>query len=377
MILKEYLVKFINKIMRIFPIKKNRCFLYSSYGANYGCNPKYISEYLVENSPEIEVIWAFNYPEKYDIKGIKKVKNMSLKYFYYLATSKFIITNFRTSIDFKKRNNQIYIYTSHGGLGIKMIEKDAEETLPLSYIKQAKEDSKKIDYFISGCKFNTEVIKRAFWYEGKILEIGTPRNDFLLNINKEKKQYIRKKIGILEEERVLLYAPTFRKNNNFEVYDINFDKLLETLEKIYKCKWKILMRLHPHLINFSNNIQCKNVINMTTYDDIQELLGISDILISDYSGIIFDYLITGKPCFLYAKDLEEYRKKERKLYFELSELPFLVSTTNEELNYQILNFNEQEFKRKKELFLERIGDFEKGRASAKVSDLIMSIYRGE
>lgn len=377
MILKEYLVKFINKIMRIFPIRKNRCFLYSSYGINYGCNPKYISEYLVENNPEIEVVWAFNYPEKYDIKGIKKVKNMSLKYFYYLATSKFIITNFRTQIDFKKRKNQVYIYTSHGRMGIKKIEKDAEETLPKSYIEQAKEDSKKIDYFISGCKFNTEIIKKSFWYDGKILEIGTPRNDLLLNVNERQKQEIRKNIGILNGEKVLLYAPTFRESRQMDVYDIDFYRLKNTLEKKYKCKWKILVRLHPHLINIADKFIGENILNVTNYDDAHEILCITDMLISDYSGISYDYIITGKPSFMYAKDLKEYEKKERGFYFKLEELPFPICQNNDQLNENILNFNDQNFEKKRRNFLEKIGEFEEGTASAKVSELIMSIYKGE
>ena len=367
--LREYILKFINEITKMFPIKKNRCLIYSSYGANYGCNPKYVSKYLVENNPEIEVIWVFNQPEKYDIRGVKKVKNMSLKYFYYLSTSKFIITNFRTPVEFKKRDKQIYIQTWHSSLRLKMIEKDAEDTLPQNYIKQAKEDSKKLDYLVSGCRYSTEIFKRCFWYDGEILEIGTPRNDFLLTTNEKKIRDIKDNLGI-GDEKILLYAPTFRKDNNLDVYNINYERLLNNLEKKYNYKWKILLRLHPHLINIMPEIKVENVINVTKYDDIQELLAISDILISDYSSLMFDFTITKRPCFLYVPDLEEYQSKDRKLYFNVKELPFKIAKSNDELIDEIVNFSNEEYNKSLELFLNKIGSYENGKASQKIAKLI-------
>ena len=113
---------------------------------------------------------------------------MSLKYFYELCTAKVIITNFRTTNIFKKRKNQYYIQTWHSSLRLKQIEKDAEDSLPESYIEMAKEDSKKCDLLLSGCRYSTDIFKRAFWYDGEIFEYGTPRNDLLINSDKE---YIR------------------------------------------------------------------------------------------------------------------------------------------------------------------------------------------
>ena len=367
--LREYILKFINEITKMFPIKKNRCLIYSSYGANYGCSPKYVSEYLVENNPEIEVVWVFNQPEKYDIRGVKKVKNMSLKYFYYLSTSKFIVTNFRTPVEFKKRDKQIYIQTWHSSLRLKMIEKDAEDTLLQNYIKQAKEDSKKLDYLVSGCKYSTEIFKKCFWYDGEILEIGTPRNDFLLTIKEKKIRGIKDNLDI-GDEKILLYAPTFRKDNNLDVYNVDYERLLNGLEKKYNCKWKILLRLHPHLINIMPEIKLENVINVTRYDDIQELLAISDILISDYSSLMFDFTITKRPCFLYVPDLEEYQSKDRKLYFNVKELPFKIAKSNDELIDKIVNFSNEEYNKSLELFLNKIGSYENGKASQKIAELI-------
>ncbi|MGL5752407.1 MAG: bifunctional glycosyltransferase/CDP-glycerol:glycerophosphate glycerophosphotransferase, partial [Paraclostridium sp.] len=177
--IKKFLTLTITHIFNLFPIKKNKIFLFSYYGSQYGCSPKYISEYIVKNYPKdkFDVVWAFNdISSKEHIEDIRKVRIMSLKYFYELSTSKIIITNFRTTNTFIKRKNQYYIQTWHSSLRLKQIEKDAENSLPKNYAEMAKEDSKKCDLLLSGCKYSTDIFKRAYWYNGEIFEHGTPRN---------------------------------------------------------------------------------------------------------------------------------------------------------------------------------------------------------
>ncbi|MGL5903560.1 MAG: CDP-glycerol glycerophosphotransferase family protein [Cetobacterium sp.] len=375
--IKDILKSSIVELMKLFPIKRNRCMFYSSYGANYGCNPKYISKYLKETNSNLELVWVLNSPEKYTLEGIKVVKNMSLVYFYNLATSKVIVTNFRTALDFKKRKNQKYIQTWHSSLRLKQIEKDAEKSLPKEYLLQAKEDSEKIDYLLSGCKKSTEIFKRAFWYDGVILESGTPRNDFLFNITEKEKQQIKNSLGVKEDEKVLLYAPTFRKANSLDVYNLNYAELLDSLKIRFGGKWKILLRLHPHLINLSSNIKDENILDVTKYDDIQELLGVSDFLISDYSSLMFDFSITKKPCILYTPDLYEYTSSDRGLYFDIHKLPFESVLNNEALNKAILEFDDSYYRDNLEQFLEGVGSYEDGKASERVADLIQNICKGE
>ncbi|MGL4866622.1 MAG: CDP-glycerol glycerophosphotransferase family protein [Clostridium sp.] len=375
--IKNILKSSIVELMKLFPIKRNRCMFYSSYGANYGCNPKYISKYLKETNSNLELVWVLNSPEKYNLDGVKVVKNMSLAYFYNLATSKVIVTNFRTARDFKKRKNQKYIQTWHSSLRLKQIEKDAENSLPKEYLLQAKEDSEKIDYLLSGCKKSTEIFKRAFWYDGVILESGTPRNDFLFNITEKEKQQIKNSLGVKEDEKVLLYAPTFRKGNSLDVYNLNYAELLDSLKIRFGGKWKILLRLHPHLINLSSNIKDENILDVTKYDDIQELLGVSDFLISDYSSLMFDFSITKKPCILYTPDLYEYTSSDRGLYFDIHKLPFESVLNNEALNKAILEFDESYYRDNLEQFLEGVGSYEDGKASERVANLIQSICKGE
>lgn len=354
-------------IFNRFPIKTNKIFFYSYYGSQYGCNPKYITEYIRENYPsdKFDIVWAFNHIQKKDeLMHIRSVKNMSLKYFYELCTSKVIITNYRTTDLFVKRKGQYYIQTWHSSLRLKQIERDAENTLPTHYVEMAKLDSMKCDLLLSGCKFSTDIFKRSFWYTGEIFEHGTPRNDLFFQTNTEKRKSILNQLSISLDTRILLYAPTFRSENNINAYNIDYEKLIKTLQAKFGGNWKVLVRLHPHLLSEVDQMGfSENIVNVTTYDDVQELMFVADVLISDYSSLIFDFSITNKPCFLYIPDVQEYTKTERKLYFKLVELPFVSATTNDELFQKINHFNSSEYTKKLDEFSHKVGSFEKGRAS--------------
>lgn len=371
---------FVIKMINCLPIKKNKIFIYSYYGGQYGDNPKYISEYLINNYSKdtFDVVWAFNEPEKKDISCVRKVKTMSLKYFYELCTSKVIITNFRTTEYFKKRNNQYYIQTWHSSLRLKKIEGDVGNRLKGDYIAMAKKDSERMDLLLSGCKYSTSIFKRAFWYKGEILQGGTPRNDIFFGNNDKLKVEIKNKLGIEDEIKILLYAPTFRNLEGVEVYDVDFAKTLKALKERFNGTWIALAKLHPHMINQSKEIiKGDGVMDVTSYDDIQELLLIADVLISDYSSLIFDFGIGKKPCFLYVPDLSEYISKERELYFNIEELPFVITKNNKELKEKILRFDESKYEKDILVFDKKVGTFEDGKCAERVGKKIYEVCYGK
>ncbi|MBO0958846.1 CDP-glycerol glycerophosphotransferase family protein [Neobacillus sp. MM2021_6] len=355
-------------LFNCLPIKKNKIFLFSYYGSQYGCNPKYISEYILNNYPKetFDVVWAFNdLTDKTHLSGLRKVKIMTLRYFYELCTSKVVITNFRTTDLYVKRKNQYYIQTWHSSLRLKQIEKDAEESLPQNYIQMAKKDSAKCDLLLSGCEYSSKIFQRAFWYKGEIMEFGTPRNDLLFSNNSLLKKKVLKELNIEDNQRVVLYAPTFRKdNNNFAIYNLEYSNIKKCLRNRFGGEWTFLVKLHPHLISKSKDLFFDDkVIDVTSYDDIQELLSIADVLITDYSSLMFDFSITQRPCFLFVPDLAEYIKKDRTLYFDVKELPFISAECTEELLDRIENFDKEIYCKNLSDFLKQVGSFEKGKAS--------------
>lgn len=369
--MKTILYHLIITLCNLLPIKKRKIFLMSYYGNQYGCNPKYLSEYIVKHHPEWKVVWGFTHPEEHLVPGITKVRYLSLRYFYELCTSKVFVTNYRMTNLYKKRKGQLYIQTWHSSLRLKMIEGDAEQTLPPHYVHMAKEDSKQTDVLLSGCSFSTDIFKRAFWYQGEIAPTGTPREDLMFSNDEHLKDSIREKLGVTKDQHLLLYAPTFRKDNSLEYYNINFREITKILEKKGE-KWTILLRLHPHLRDFSKQLLGKdsNIIDTTAFDDIQELLYVADMVISDYSSLIFDFALTKRPCLLYVPDLEEYTSHDRQLYFNIHELPFPICESNEDLQMTIDQFDISRYKNNVDTFLARIGSYETGHSCENVMKLI-------
>lgn len=368
--IKKIIQKIEYGICRLFPVKQNKVLLYSYYGEQYSGAPKYIGEYLAKDS-DLQVVWAFVSPESHkDVAG-KCVKYGHFGYYYNLATAGTVITNYRMANKFVKRSGQKYIQTWHSSLRLKMIEKDAEDTLPAHYVDMAKRDSKQIDYLIAGSGKSKEIFERSFWYDGKISKTGTPQCDILFEDNSNLKQKVSAHYHIPENAKIAMYAPTFRKNHDTSVYNIDTGRLLDSLKKRFGGDWYILMRLHPHLVNKANCFEYNDhVLKATDYDDVQELLAVTDILFTDYSAIMFDYSVTKRPCVLYTPDLEEYTTKDRNLYFDITNLPFEVFHTNEELLKGIEGFSETVYADKIEKFLLDIDSYDDGNACKRVSQLI-------
>lgn len=357
------------------PIKKNKIIMWSNSFKSYGCNPKYIAEYLLENYPnEFDIVWIMDLDLPVPAgmpDGVRVVKYFSTQYLYELHTAKFVICNARTSDSYfwHKRKGQVYIQTWHSSLRLKTIERDAEKSLPEIYIKAAKSDSEKIDYIISGCAFSSRIFKNSFWYDGKLLECGTPRIDYLLK-GADRKE-ILEKAKLSDEYKYILYAPTFRTDDAYN-YNFDFEKLISVLESCFGGKWKVLYRLHPNLIFKIKEHKLPDAcIDMCRYSDMQELIAVSDFMITDYSSCMFDMMYIKKPCLLYMPDIEEYTEKERDLYFNIKELPFLKAYAEGGMFETLEAFDKEKYEADTEKFLRKIGSFETGTACETIAELIV------
>ena len=298
-------------------VNKKQIFCWSYSCSKYACNPRYITEYLLDNAPEYKIYWAFN--KNFDVSKldtrINIVRKYSLKYLYALYTSKFVFYNTRNPIldsMFIKKSSQKYIMTWHSSIRLKRIEKDAINQLGSKYVRRAKIDSLMCDLMLSNSKLYTNLIRNSFWYDGEILEKCVPRNDVFYDKIAIEKTYdnIRKKFGFTQSTKIVLYAPTFRvKTNELKYYSINWDKLLPHLNKMLGGDVELLVRLHPNLSNVENINTIVNyelVHDITNEPDITEFLFASDIIISDYTSAMFDSIILRKPCFIFALDKDEY-----------------------------------------------------------------------
>lgn len=368
--------------LRIFKLKKNRIFLLNSLlslEAKYSCNTKYIAEYILEKyNNKFEIIYPLEEKQKKDelsSKGIKVVRMKTLKYYYYILTSKvFITTNGSISyIPFRK--SQIVINTWHGGGAYKKTGLDNNDTLANKI--NCKIIENKISYFISSNRYFTNVISKAFMIpEEKFLNIGLPRNDIFFHKNNKMIKKVKKYYSLSDESKIILYAPTYRTKNGDQMlkhelgpYELDYKKILKSLKEKFGGEWHFALRVHPSLVSQLKDIP-KDIINMSGYDDVQELLYTSDILINDYSSIMWDFVQTRKPCFIYATDLKEYENSAG-LYTKPSNWPFPLAETENELLKKIEEFDDMEYQKKIDYYFEWMGNFETGEACKKLVNIIL------
>jgi CDP-glycerol glycerophosphotransferase len=353
-------------IFRIFPVKSNKIVFNNFNGNDYGDSPKYIAEELISQNVNCKMIWLLkkehlhsnHLPEK-----VIPVRIGSFRAAFELASSKIWISNVRLPLSVKKRDKQYYIQTWHGAPALKRVEKDVEFNLDKRYIQSAKADSQKINLFLSNCRSFSKLIRSSFWYEGEILECGLPRNDILFDKNEKVQEKVRSFFGIPNDVKIILYAPTFRVNQDKDIFQINVDNTLSAIESRFQEEWIFMARLHPNIDKKTYSfMDHRKVVNATYYSDLQELLRVVDIVITDYSSIMFDFAIRKLPVFLFTPDLKDY-KKERNFYFSFDELPFLIAENNEELAENIKRFDLIDYHRRVSDFFSIIESYEQGQAS--------------
>ena len=363
-------------------IQNNKIF-FMTYQNDYACNPKYIAEEIIKQKLPYDLVWAvkdINKLKAHFPNEIRLVKRNSYEFYKEAMTSHIWIDN---SINFlwenvPKKNVQKLFSTWHGSMGLKRVGKDDNKNL--EWIRKAALSNEITDYCISNSGFENSVYKETWWPDVEILEYGHPRNDILFNTDEKYiaiiKNKVCEKLGIEDGLKIALYAPTFRDAKNIDCYDIDYEKLINALKIKFGGDWVILVRHHFHIRNSklaANSISSiNNVVRATNYDDMQELMLVADVGITDYSSWICDFILTGKPGFIFATDLNEYNH-ERGLYYPLETTPFPVAENNEQLIENILKFDENKYYKRVEVFLKDKCCFEDGKASYRVVEKIKEI----
>ncbi|MEC1611969.1 CDP-glycerol glycerophosphotransferase family protein [Bacillus mojavensis] len=346
LLIKLYSIMFF--IVGILP-KKKKVIIFESYlGKQYSCNPRAIYEYLngQKDKYDFEMVWSIDkrFEKEFKKWSLKYTIRFSLDWLMKMATAKYWITNSRLPVWLPKPKNTIYIQTWHG-TPLKKIANDMDEvympgTTTEKYKKNFLEEASKWDYLISPNKYSTSIFKSAFQFDKEILEYGYPRNDFLvLKDNEAYKNKIKEKLKIDSGKKVILYAPTWRDNAFYEKGKYKFD-LPFSVEELYAEFGKevvILLRMH-YLVSESFNLDNYEhfIKDVSKYDDIRELYMISDILITDYSSVFFDFALLKRPIIFYTFDLVNYRDMLRGFYFDIEKkAPGVLVYTIDQLRIEL------------------------------------------
>lgn len=361
--------------MKAIRVKKNRIVFFNCHN-KYSCNPKSIIELLHKRNPDFEIIWVklqANSLLSQVPPYIKCLERFSWEAFRAIMSAKIIIDNgwtYQEGAYVPKNNGQILIQTWHGSLGFKRFDTDKNK----SRLRAAKRHGRLTDYCISNSTFETnEVYLGTFYKNSKILEFGHARNDILFAVKQsDELNQIRLKFNIPLHAVVVLYAPTFRDDKNKNLQTLDFNRVIKTIEKRYDKPCYILYR--RHIISRQAPVFSEKVIDVSMYPEIQELLLITDIGITDYSSWLLDFSLTGRPGFLYAPDITSYLN-ERGFYYPLSTTPFPLSHSNDELISKIETFDPFQYKKDLKCFLKNKGCIEDGRATLRIVEFIEKLVK--
>ena len=356
-----HVFNFIFKILRAFIKVQDDIILINSFGGRkYDDSPKIIFEYMKtqEKYNKYKIYWAFHNPDEFEIEGAEKIKTDTFKYFMIALKAKYWITNSAIERGLKFKNKKTYYINTWHGTAIKKMGIDAPVTA-------FRFKNTQCDIMYAQSKYDIDIFSRAFNIpREKFALVGLPRNDELFSVNNDEIKEIKNKLNIPQNKKVILYAPTFReysrdKDGCIIAPPINLEKWKEKLSNEYV----LLFRAHYEINKVLGIEDDEFIYNVSDYKNLNELMIISDILISDYSSIMFDYSILERPIYSYAYDYEEYLEK-RGMYIDIKkELPNGICETEDELLQKILNcnFEEQKIKTKKlkEIYVQNDGNARK------------------
>ena len=378
---KMLAVPAIRRLERDTPIDPDTIVFITSTG-RYDCNPKWICEEILRQQLPYKLYWTVRKKPKFGNgrfpMELTLVKRDSYEFHEACASARVIIDN-STSMAFMqhhKKPGQILIETWHGAIGIKKFSKDTNTDKV--WVQKAEEEAASTDYCISNSTFETELYKDTFWANTEILQYGHARNDILFPNYSERaetaKQEIYEKYQLEPETRICMYAPTFRNDGDISPYLIDYNNLLEALKTRFGGEWVIFTRYHRLITKKMKSIKLpQGVKNVSGYPDIQELMCCIDVGITDYSSWICEYMLTGRPGFLYATDADSFVHNERALFYPLTSMPFPLARNNKELIENVLQFDETGFKEKCDAFLKKYGCVDDGHASERAVEKIKEL----
>jgi CDP-glycerol glycerophosphotransferase len=344
--------------------------LYNSWWGKLSDSPKAIFEELRRRDVPLEHVWVLDDPSAAP-DGATAVVPGSLAFLEQTGRARYIVSNSTLRRYFRKKRATTYVQTWHGA-ALKRIGLDIEQpawTDGARYLRALRREVASWDYLISPNSFSSSVMRGAFRYEGEILETGYPRNDLLFAENRDEvRASARARLGVADSARVVLYAPTWRDNSTFST-ELDLAGLCEALGDDYV----VLVRAHTAVASTLSLRDRPGLRNVSDVDDVGELLLAADVLVTDYSSVMFDFAPLRKPMLFFTYDLERYRDELRGFYFDFAaEAPGPLIETTGELVAALRGLDAVRARSAPahERFVARFCDLDDGHASERVVDAV-------
>ena len=288
--------------------------LFESWNGRYADNPRAISEELARRDLGLRLVWVAGAATETPA-GVERVAPGSAAFLSALGEAGTIVTSNALPGYFRKRRGCTYLQTWHGTPLKRIafdIDNDRFRAENRKYLENLGRDVGAWDALVSPNRFSTEIFRRAFRFDGPVLETGYPRNDLLVSSEAEPvRRRVRGELGVASGQRCVLYAPTWRDRADFRLR-LDLDRLAAELPDVV-----VLLRMHPLVDRPAGLGDAANVRDVSDHGDLRELMVAADVLVSDYSSVMFDFAATRKPILLYVYDLDEYRDELRGFYFDI------------------------------------------------------------
>ncbi len=287
---------------------ENAVFFESFYGRNASCNPLAIDRVLARERPDIRRYWSVADASVQVPEGGIAIIDGSAEWWRARGSARLLVVNDWLRKRFRKRPHQTVLQTWHGTM-LKRLALSRSNVSLRTRIATLRE-SRRWDILLAQNEYSRGVFRRAYGYLGPVWEEGYPRDDVLAWGDPRP---VRERLGIAEGTRVVLYAPTWRDDDPDHVDHLDVARFAAELGDGYVT----LIRGHSRTLLPGEDVHAAGVIDVTGYPDISELFLVADVLVTDYSSVMFDFTVTGKPVFFFTPDLDHYRERLRGFYFDL------------------------------------------------------------
>jgi len=383
---------------RMFPIKKNVVVFSEYWGSGYGCNPRAIYEALPQFAPNLTAVWVMEKDKVGKLPaGVKHVAPNSLRQWVVFARAKYFVNNVNFPGAFKKRDGQVVIQTMHGtplkycGLDVmnnavassaidpkRKAPRKGDQAVALdpSRSKQEFADllrrSDNWDFAVSSNAYSTEMWGHAYPCQYSWLEVGYPRNDVLVNASSIEIAQARARIGVKDNQKAVLYAPTYRDVEGDSSLRIDFEELINKVDSSFV----FILRAHHTTTlgpKVADLVASGRVIDGSSFPSIIDCYLAADILITDYSSVMFDYAVLNRPIVIFADDWDAYQES-RGTYFDLlANPPGAVAINQAELDEIFMDglYDSAQSRARLHAFREKFCAFDKGTAAQQVIERTM------
>lgn len=301
----------------------NAVFFESFFGRNASCNPLAIDRALARQRPDIQRFWSVADASVEVPPGAVALIEGSAEWWRIRGSARLLVVNDWLRKRYAKRKYQAVLQTWHGTMLKKLALSRRRQGIRPAIATVL--ESRRWNILLAQNDYARRVFRRAYGFVGQVWQLGYPRDDVLVTGDPSD---VRARLGIPEGVAVVLYAPTWRDDHPDHVDHLDVARFTAELGPGYVT----LIRGHSRTLLPGENVHAPGVIDVTGFPDISQLFLVADALVTDYSSVMFDFTVTGKPLFFFTPDIEHYREKLRGFYFDLiADAPGPVVSTLGEL----------------------------------------------